>query len=153
MKMSRIRPSRPSPAIVLAILALVAAVAGTAIAGPNATTSALTKATVKKIAKKEASKQIDATTAFAKVDQGGNILTASGVTSVTRTAPGDYLVVFQRDITNCASVASVRETHENQFHGLIGTGTQAANTVRVGTLDRQTGQHADGNGFDLIVTC
>ena len=150
--MRRIRPSRPSPAIVLAILALVVAVAGTAIAGPGASTSALTKTTVKKIAKKQASKQIDETSALAKVDQNGNILAASGVVSATRTGPGDYLVVFQRDITPCANVAGIRDVVGSEFHGLAATYTPAANTVRVVTLDRQ-GQLVDGNGFNLIVAC
>jgi hypothetical protein len=45
--------TRPSPAIVVAVLALIAAVAGTAVAGPDATTSALTKSNVKKIAAKQ----------------------------------------------------------------------------------------------------
>jgi hypothetical protein len=42
----------PAPAIVVAALALVAA-AGTAVAGPNASTSAITKKKVKKIARKQ----------------------------------------------------------------------------------------------------
>jgi hypothetical protein len=55
----RIRSSRPSPAIIVAVLALVAALAGTAVAGPNASTSAVSKKKVKKIAKKQAVKQIN----------------------------------------------------------------------------------------------
>jgi hypothetical protein len=147
--MSRIRRS---PAIVVVALALVAALAGTALAGGGATTSAITKSSVKKIANKQANKAIDEATAFAKVDQNGTILAASGVTSATRTAAGDYLVAFQRDITNCANVAGVREVVGNEFHGLVSTYTPASNTVRVTTYDRQ-GQNADGNGFNLIVTC
>jgi hypothetical protein len=46
------RTSRPSPATIVAVLALVAALAGTAIAGPDATISALTRSKVKKIANK-----------------------------------------------------------------------------------------------------
>jgi len=51
---------RPSPALFVAVLALVAAVAGTAVAGTDlgATTSKLTKKKVKKTAKKVANKQI-----------------------------------------------------------------------------------------------
>ncbi len=59
--MSRIRRTRPSAAFVVAILALVAAVAGVAVAGPTATTSKLDKKEkqlVKKIAKKQANKEI-----------------------------------------------------------------------------------------------
>jgi len=56
--MSRIRRRTPSPALVIAAVALVAALAGTAVAqGPEASTS-ISKKKVKKIAKKEAKKQI-----------------------------------------------------------------------------------------------
>lgn len=53
------RTSRPSPAIVVAALALVAALAGTAVAGPDASTSAISKKKVKKIAEKQAINQIN----------------------------------------------------------------------------------------------
>jgi hypothetical protein len=49
---------RQSPAIIVAVLALVAAVAGTAVAGPGAVTSAITKAKVKKIANKQIDKRL-----------------------------------------------------------------------------------------------
>ncbi len=47
---------RPSPAIVVAILALVAALAGTAIAGTNVLTKPVSKKVVKKIATKQVKK-------------------------------------------------------------------------------------------------
>jgi hypothetical protein len=52
--------TRPSPAIIVAIVALVAALAGTAVAGPGADTSAkkVTKAKVKKIANKQINKAL-----------------------------------------------------------------------------------------------
>ena len=49
--MTQIRP--PSAAIVVSVLALVAALAGTAVAGPNARTSAITKKKVKELVKSE----------------------------------------------------------------------------------------------------
>jgi hypothetical protein len=48
----------PSPAIVVAVLALLAALVGTAVAGPGAGTSAITKAKVKKVAKKQINKRL-----------------------------------------------------------------------------------------------
>jgi hypothetical protein len=54
--MGSIKTWRPSPAIVIAIAALIAALAGTAIAGTSAGTSALNRSKVKKIV----TKQIDA---------------------------------------------------------------------------------------------
>lgn len=56
--MSRI--SRPSPAIIVAVVALVAALAGTAVAGPGASTSAVDKSDVKRIATKKANKAVNA---------------------------------------------------------------------------------------------
>jgi hypothetical protein len=51
-----IKTPRPLSAIIVALAALVAALAGTAIAGPGATTSALTKSKVKKIATRQINK-------------------------------------------------------------------------------------------------
>jgi hypothetical protein len=45
-----------NPAMVVAALALILALVGTAVAGPDATTSKITKTKVKKIAKKQANK-------------------------------------------------------------------------------------------------
>jgi hypothetical protein len=55
--MNRLKHGRPSPALIVAVMALVAALAGTAVASnPQATSSAITKKKVKKIARKEANK-------------------------------------------------------------------------------------------------
>jgi hypothetical protein len=56
--MSRI--SRQSPAILVAVIALVAALAGTAVAGPGASTSAVDKSDVRRIAAKKADKAVNA---------------------------------------------------------------------------------------------
>jgi hypothetical protein len=106
--MDRIRHSRPSPALVIAILALVAGLAGSAVAGPLAETS---KKPVRKTAKKVANCQITkrapglavATAnaaseappfAYAKVETDGSVLPAvsRNVVSdnVTNPAPGVY---------------------------------------------------------------
>jgi hypothetical protein len=57
--MRRITRSRPSPAIIVAVVALVAALAGTAVAGPGASTSAVDKSDVRKIATRKANKAVD----------------------------------------------------------------------------------------------
>jgi len=57
--MRRFTRARPSPALLISVVALVAAVAGTAVAAdPVANTSAITKKKVKKIAKKQANKAV-----------------------------------------------------------------------------------------------
>ena len=54
--MGRVRASRPSPAIIVAAVGLVAALAGTAIAGSDVQSSAINKKKVKKIATKQINK-------------------------------------------------------------------------------------------------
>jgi hypothetical protein len=56
--MSRSISRRPSPALLVAVVALVAALAGTAVAGPGASSSAITKAKVKKVANKQINKRL-----------------------------------------------------------------------------------------------
>lgn len=58
--MTSIIRNRTSPALIVAVVALIAALAGTAIAEPGASSSALTKSKVKRIANKQAGKQIEA---------------------------------------------------------------------------------------------
>jgi biotin carboxyl carrier protein len=74
--MRRLTQARPSPALIVAILALVAAVAGTAVA-QQATTSQVTKKKAKKIAKKQAKKYFDANIGNASVAQADTADTAT----------------------------------------------------------------------------
>ncbi|MGH2993186.1 MAG: hypothetical protein ACRDL1_06590 [Solirubrobacterales bacterium] len=123
----RIRDSRHSPAIVVAALALVAALAGTAVAGQDEATSAIGKKKVKKIVKKEVAKQIaslpegppgppgeDAANLFAYVKDdlptgNANLLYGRGATAVDDPAgpDEDYAVTFNRSLRNCVAHANV----------------------------------------------
>ncbi len=47
-----------------------------------------------------------ATRLWAVVDEDGSLYRGSGVTATTRTAAGSYGVTFNRDVTNCAAVAT-----------------------------------------------
>jgi hypothetical protein len=128
------RPSRPSPALIVAVTALVFAIAGTAIAGPSAL-SKITRGKVKTIAAKqieeaapglsvaEAKKADTATNATTAANANSakiatNIIAANvlgngttlgsipaGVTS-TKTATGTYTVVFPRSVAGCNLSAS-----------------------------------------------
>lgn len=80
-------PTRPSPAIVLASVALALALVGTAIAGPDALTSKITKAKVKSIARKQADKRITARAPNLSVDHAN---TADNARNLGRRPPGDY---------------------------------------------------------------
>ena len=79
--MSRI--SRPSPALIVAVVALVAALAGTALADPGASASKITKAKVKKIANKQINKRLP-------IDAGelaDNAVTTAKIANDAVTAP------------------------------------------------------------------
>jgi len=75
--------ARPSPAIVVAVVALVAALAGTAIAGPSATTS-ISKKSVKKTAKKEAAKYFDANIGGASVASAASATNADSAANASQ---------------------------------------------------------------------
>jgi hypothetical protein len=58
--MSSLKRSGPSPALIVAVVALVAALAGTAVAADPLATTSVSKKKTKKIAKKQANKAVDA---------------------------------------------------------------------------------------------
>jgi hypothetical protein len=74
---------RPSPAIIVAVVALVAALAGTAIAGPGAETSAFTKAKAKKVANKQINKRLP----WETEDVGDNAVTTPKIANGAVTSP------------------------------------------------------------------
>jgi hypothetical protein len=131
--MGRIRASRPSPALVVATVAVVAAVTGSAIADPGASTSVLGTKQIKKLIKKEVAKRtgpigpagpagpagtngVDGTArAYALVDNDScDILSvcdaekSKGISSVNRLSVGSYCVTAPGiEATETAAVATV----------------------------------------------
>lgn len=113
--------SRPSPALIVAVIALSMALVGTAVAGTDGLSRAITKSKVKQVAKKQANKAIDRRApglAVARADTAGsadNVLatevpngcaTASGGTGgISAAAAGNECnVTFPQAITDCAIV-------------------------------------------------
>lgn len=114
--MSQLRTARPSPAIVIAVAALVAAFAGSALAGSGGMTGELTKQQVKKIAKKQANKRI------------------------TRRAPG-LSVANAESATNAASAANAENAANAQnaanaeaLGGEPASAFERAGRIRTGTV-------------------
>ena len=97
------RKGRPSPALVVAVAALIAALAGTAVAAdPVATTAKLDKKEkkkVKKIAKKQAKKYFDANIGDASVAQADTADTA-GTAGTLRSTFKDGPTVIPASSTN-----------------------------------------------------
>jgi hypothetical protein len=105
----RIRDGRPSPAIIVAALALVAALAGTALAGPQAGTSAINKKKVKKIATKQATKKINelapglSVAEAAKADVADNADALGGKPPSAYAGPTNYRI--EQNNKNLSSLA------------------------------------------------
>lgn len=171
--MSQIRHKMPSPAILIAILALVAAVAGTAVAesGPNANTSASAKKTAKKALKKakkanqtakgaqasaddaQASAD-DATPLTAVVEADGSIARGAGVTSTNAKLSGSglYTVEFDRSLSDCVWVAQIGNGDSTPtIYGEMSTWAESPNGIFVQTASSD-GVLSD-RPFHLIVHC
>jgi hypothetical protein len=104
---------RPSPAMIVAALALTLALAGTAIAAPDIATRAVTKSKVKKIAKKQAKKQINKLAPGLSVNHANTADTASPTGPAGGDLTGTYpnpLIGDQKVTTNKIANAAVTNT-------------------------------------------
>jgi hypothetical protein len=115
-----------SPAMVVAVVALVMALGGGAIAGVAVTSlNKHDRKKVKRIAKRQANRavgRIPDTTFFAFVKQDGTLLYGDGATGATRTGQGSYSVGFDRDIAECApfAVPGIHGRTDGNFSGNSG---------------------------------
>jgi hypothetical protein len=159
----RISSLRQSPAMVVAVVALVAAVAGTAVADPGASTSKITKAKVKKVANKQINKRIPWKTA----DIADGAITApklgtltvrqSALTTVPADgAPGNGLSQARNAEATCnageialsGGVSDIQPEADGAQPGLTVYGTRY-----VTTAGRPTGIRARvGNDFPADIT-
>jgi len=159
--MRKLRAGPPSPALVVAALALVAAFAGTALAGP-ATTAKLDKKEkkqVKKLAKKQASKQIGArfpvdagdiadgavsadklsagvlgsAIAWAEVNSDGSLERSRGISSANVQQSGTAGYCF-RNLDFEFQTALATPTHNGDAHEFGFPGAAVAATPNVGGL-------------------
>jgi hypothetical protein len=122
----RIVTARPSPALIVAVVALVAAVAGTAIAGPGASTSAISKSKVKKIANKQINKRLPLT--GADIDYGIHkvrVLSGDGDFGETATCPdGEIAIGGGSDSFDPADTGAVQTNSPTPSIGEPATGWQ-----------------------------
>jgi hypothetical protein len=169
--MCKSKRGRPSSAILVAIVALVVALGGSAVA-EVATTSKLSKKEkkqIKKIARKQA-KKLDkkieltpgdpASKLWAVVDTDGSLVRGSGGATSAQlfkpTVDGAYEVDFGQDVTDCALIAAlgrVDAADSNPAPGEIGVAYRNGNAQAtfVKTLD-SGGSEAD-QSFHLAVFC
>jgi hypothetical protein len=98
--MRRLRYARPSPALIVAVVALVAALAGSAVA-EQATTS-ISKQKTKKIARKQADKQIDARLATINTESTSTTVTDNYSEQTADCDPGQRVLSGGIKVDNAA---------------------------------------------------
>jgi hypothetical protein len=175
-----IRRLIPSPAMVVALVALFMALGGSAyalvITGASIKNGTVTGKDIRNrslsgsdIAKdrlgggaiKESSlgnvpsaSIADGLARYAVVTGAGVSARSRGVTSVARTSEGRYQVIFDRDVRNCAHVASIGDVGAaTPGMGDIATRSLGSNVNGVVVqTDNQSGTAAD-RPFHLIVPC
>jgi hypothetical protein len=166
--MSRFSGKRPSAGVIIGVLALVMAIAGTAAAVPSNNTP-ITKATIRTIADNEINKlaptlsvagarsartantansaKIATNVLSAMVQADGTMLGSipGGATSTLHASLPQYVqyeVTFGRDITGCTISASIADNTADPPVGMIGVGVLDATTLTVDTAS-QPGKGAE----------
>jgi hypothetical protein len=155
--------TRPSAAMIVAVVALSLALVGTAIAAPDALTSKITKSKVKQIAKKQATKAIDAREAGLNVnsaktaDSADTAATATDAASVSGNKivqidfrPAGAATQTILDLDGLQMVANCNGTNDAITATTTGQdGEIYFHTVRAGLSDTQ-GDDDDFDAGDVI---
>lgn len=145
--MSGIARRRPSPAIIVAVVALVAALAGTAVAGSGAETSKVTRAKVKKIANKQINKRLPWKTA----DIADDAVTTPKLANGAVVAP-KLGTIHTRSITINVPTTEYREaTATCQSGEKVLSGGAKWNNTSVGEFEPILESYRDGEGWYVRV--
>ncbi len=177
--MSRKRKFLPSPAMVVALIALFAALGGSAYAalvvtGKNVKNGSLTGVDFKKrslhgsklktdsiggdVVKESTLGPVQALAHQAVVTGAGVLARGRGVTGVVRTAAGRYVVTFDREVRSCVYVATVGDVSAagpGNGNATVASNAANANAVDVRTVTyNAAGNPVDENRpFHLLVSC
>ena len=169
----------PSPAMVVALVALTVALGGSAYAaivvtGKNVKNASLTGVDFKKRSlhgsklradsigggsiKESTLAPVQALAHHAVVTGAGVLARGRGVTGVVRTAAGRYQVLFDRDVRGCAYVATVGDVSAaGPGTGTASVSSLAANAagVEVRTVEYNAGGNPVNTNkpFHLLVNC
>jgi hypothetical protein len=149
--LNRLLRRRPSPALIVAIVAVFVAGAGSATAAQLITGKQIKNGTIGSAdLKKSVRAKLDG--AFVKVGPDGAVLGGRNVGAVTHPGPGDFHIAYKRNLEKCALVATVRGTADAQFYGFVTTYVIPPTTARV-VIRNGLGVPSDGQGFSLSVFC
>jgi hypothetical protein len=171
----------PSPSMFVALVALFVALGGTAaaaivITGHNIKNGTVTGGDIKNnsLASKDikhnsiggaaiaesklntvpGASQADGLARFAVVTSNGTLARGRNVSSVARTSSGRYQVIFNRDVRNCAYIASLGDIGASTpSTGQISTSSLASNVNGVAVRTTDGSGTAGDRSFHLIVPC
>lgn len=164
--MSRfVKRYRPSPAMVLAFIALCVGLAGSATAlegsrsvkADDLASGSVGKRAIR--ARGVGNSELGRTRAYglrlwAVIDTNGSRVRGSGVTSTTRAAPGAYHVVFNQDVTGCGYLATLGRTGAQVAQGgEIGTGGLPGTPNGVWVRTRDSAGNLTDRSFHIAITC
>jgi hypothetical protein len=141
-----------SPALLVALFAVIVAGAGSATAATLINGKQIRNGTIRSEDLSKTLRERLGNAYVAKVGGDGGLIAGRGVRSVTRAGGGDFQVVFRRSVERCAAVATPRGTAETEVHGFITTYTPSRDTIRV-VLRNPGGNQVDGAGFNLAAVC
>ena len=170
--MKRLRPRMPSPALVVAMIALFSSLGGVSyglargsIDGREVRNRSLTGTDLKRdsvggtVIKEStlgAVPQAGGVTHFAAVSAEGAPLSTRGVlTTFKNSEQGDYLVVFDKEIRNCAYIATIVNAGptENALRGQIGVGLSVADARALQVQTTNAAGAPAKRSFHVAVLC
>ncbi|MGH8886180.1 MAG: hypothetical protein ACRDYX_13570 [Egibacteraceae bacterium] len=93
-------------------------------------------------------------TLFAVVNAAGSLDRGEGARGSRRVAPGQYEVIFRRDVTDCAYVATIGVPDDAAPPaGEISVGSQPGDRRGVQVRTRNSAGNPANRGFHLVVVC
>jgi hypothetical protein len=156
---------RPSPATVLAFIALSVALAGSATAiqgsrgikADDLATGSVGKRAIR--AGGVGQSELGGTSAnglrlWAVIDTDGSLVRGDGVSSSTRASTGAYHIVFTRNVRSCAYLATIGRTGaEVAEPGEIGTGGLPETVRGIWVRTRDSGGDLSDRSFHVAINC
>ena len=109
---------------------------------------------IKQVPSAVAAAAAEGVTRHAVISNVGGAVRGRGVASSAQTAPGQYQVVFDRDVRNCVYNATLGdESAAGAGNGQISVTSAAANVNGVRVVTRNSAGNNENRSFHLIVSC
>jgi hypothetical protein len=116
--------------------------------------SSLDASKIKPVPSALAATVADGVSRHAVISNVGGTVRGRGVSSSAQTGPGQYQVVFDRDVRNCVYAATLGdESAAGPGNGQISVTSAAANVNGVRVVTRNSDGANENRSFHLVVSC